>query len=131
MNIKVFILFWMFFMHIVDDYYLQGCLAKFKCRDFWKENAPQDLYKHDYIVALIMHGFSWAFMVHLPVLFYNYFVRPDGTLFNVVFIMIVSQGMCHAVIDNLKANEKDINLIIDQMLHIIQIIAVWVPLVKY
>ena len=63
---KVFILFAMIFCHIVDDYYLQGILASMKQRQWWKENAPNKMYEHDYIVALIMHAFSWSFMISIP-----------------------------------------------------------------
>ena len=60
----------MIFCHIVDDYYLQGWLASAKQKKYWEENAPDKMYKHDYIWALIMHSFSWAFMVMLPVAFF-------------------------------------------------------------
>ena len=65
-----FVLMWMLFMHIVDDYYLQGILAKMKQKSWWKDNAPQDIYKNDYIVALIMHSISWAFCIMLPLAVY-------------------------------------------------------------
>ena len=37
---KYIILIIMIFLHIVDDFYLQGVLAKFKQKDWWKENYP-------------------------------------------------------------------------------------------
>lgn len=49
------ILITMIFCHIVDDYYLQGWLASAKQKSWWKKNAPDDLYKHDYLMALFMH----------------------------------------------------------------------------
>lgn len=64
---KAFIVLWMIFFHIVDDYYLQGWLASAKQKKWWEENAPQPLYKYDYIWALLMHSFSWAFMIMLPI----------------------------------------------------------------
>lgn len=60
---NVFTILAMVFCHIVDDYYLQGCLASMKQKKWWQENTPQKLYKYDYIVALIMHSMSWSFMV--------------------------------------------------------------------
>ena len=42
----------MIFLHIVDDYYLQGILAQMKQKKFWKEQAPDELYKYDYIVLI-------------------------------------------------------------------------------
>ena len=38
-----------------------------KQKKWWQENAPQKLYKYDYIVALIMHSMSWSFMIMLPI----------------------------------------------------------------
>lgn len=68
MNIayKIFILFTMIFCHIVDDYYLQGWLASAKQKSWWEKNAPEKLYKYDYLAALFMHSFSWSFMIMLP-----------------------------------------------------------------
>ena len=33
------ILIGMFFLHIVDDYYLQGCLAQMKQQSWWEKSA--------------------------------------------------------------------------------------------
>lgn len=108
----------MIFCHIVDDYYLQGFLSSAKQKKFWKENAPQPLYKYDYIWALIMHAFSWSFMIMLPIAFYMQF-NVD-----LVFLVILVLNMSiHALIDNLKANELIINLWVDQIGHMIQIAA--------
>ena len=53
------LLFAMIFCHVVDDYYLQGVLAKLKQKESWPQDKPQ--YRHDYIAALAAHAFSWAF----------------------------------------------------------------------
>ena len=63
---KIFILFSMIFCHIVDDFYLQGCLAKFKQKKWWQENYPNELYRNDWIISLLIHAFSWTFMIMLP-----------------------------------------------------------------
>ena len=107
---------WMLFMHIVDDYYLQGILAKMKQKSWWKENAPQDIYKKDYIVALIMHSISWAFCIMLPLAVYLKF--ETNWVFGVCFIVNV---VIHALVDNMKANNKTINLVQDQTCHLLQI----------
>ena len=123
-NIFIFLL--MIFCHIVDDYYLQGWLASAKQKKYWEENAPDKMYKHDYIWALIMHSFSWAFMIMLPVTF---FVKFNVSLeFVMLFVWNVS---LHAITDNAKANKKKINLIQDQMVHILQIIATFLCLVVF
>ena len=59
---SIFILLLMIFLHIVDDYYLQGWLASAKQKKYWQDNAPEKLYKYDYDWALIMHSFSWTYM---------------------------------------------------------------------
>lgn len=113
---NVFVLVCMVFMHIVDDYYLQGILANMKQKAWWEKNAPDPQYKYDYIVALFMHGFSWSFMIQLPIVVfcgkYNLF-------------LMISNAIIHAGIDNDKANNRVFNLIIDQFLHMIQILALW------
>ena len=81
---KSFIFILMIFCHIVDDYYLQGWLASAKQKKYWKDNAPDKMYKHDYIWALIMHSFSWAFMIMLPMAYVMNFSIPF--MFVIVFI---------------------------------------------
>ena len=110
----------MIFCHIVDDYYLQGWLASAKQKSWWEKNAPENLYRYDYLMALFMHSFSWTFMIMLiptvkTVLF-------GGTWYPIVF---VSNIMVHMIADNEKANLKKINLIEDQMIHLTQIVATW------
>lgn len=114
---KAFVVLLMIFCHIVDDYYLQGWLASAKQKSYWEENAPNKLYKYDYIWALYMHSFSWAFMVMLPIAFTMGF--NITLLFLVVFYINV---VVHAITDNLKANERKINLWIDQLIHLCQIL---------
>ena len=112
----IFVFMLMIFCHIVDDYYLQGWLASAKQKQYWQENAPQDLYKREYIWALIMHSFSWTFMIMLPIAYVNSFAVDAS--FVIIFAMNV---IIHAMIDDLKANKKKINLWEDQLIHILQI----------
>ena len=115
------ILICMLFCHVVDDYYLQGWLASTKQKEWWEKNAPNPLYRYDYLMALFMHGFSWAFMITLPILI-------NSILFggNYHPLLLLGNALIHSYIDNEKANKKSINLITDQLLHIIQIITTWV-----
>ena len=110
------ILLTMIFLHIVDDYYLQGILAQMKQKKFWKENAPDEYYQFDYIWALFMHGFSWTFMIMLP-------FAVSGSTGPFFYILFVVNTLLHAGIDNLKANRFMLNLWEDQILHMVQIIA--------
>lgn len=120
--IEIFILLSMLFMHIVDDYYLQGILASMKQKAWWKkQESYKDLYKYDYIVALIMHSFSWAFMVMMPIAFVMSFAITAG--FAIVFAV---NAIVHCIVDNLKANKMKINLIQDQSIHVAQIITTFV-----
>ena len=122
---KFYILLCMIFMHIVDDYYLQGILASMKQRSWWKENAPQEKYKYDYLPALIAHSFSWAFMVLLPLALS--LKNLDFSFFILFFINMIG----HAIVDNEKANRKTINLCEDQLVHLIQIVLSWLYLFVY
>ena len=123
---NTFIFLLMIFCHIVDDYYLQGWLASAKQKKYWEENAPDKMYKHDYIWALIMHSFSWAFMIMLPVAFFmNFNINFEFTM------LFVWNVFLHSITDNEKANRKKINLIQDQMVHILQIIATFLCLVVF
>ena len=114
----------MLFLHVVDDYYLQGVLANMKQRDWWIKNTPEDkrcLYCKDYLMALGIHSFSWSFMIMLPLTFY--YLVNDGVWFPLLYVI---NTIVHFFIDNEKANRKRINLITDQTLHIGQILLTWI-----
>lgn len=117
---NIFLLLLMIFCHIVDDYYLQGWLASAKQKKWWEDNAPQKLYKYDYLWALLMHSFSWSFMIMLPVFFVSNF-QVTITMLAVFLWNVVS----HALTDNLKANQFKINLWYDQLIHMCQIGVTW------
>ena len=112
-----FLVLSMIFCHIVDDYYLQGWLASAKQKKYWQDNAPDKMYRYDYIWALLMHSFSWSFMVMLPIAFSLSF--NVNVLFWSVFAFNVA---IHAFTDDLKANKKKINLWVDQIIHLTQIV---------
>ena len=120
----MFIFLSMIFLHIIDDYVLQQpCLANLKQKKFWDANAPNKLYKNDYRMALLMHSFSWSFMIMLPLAIYNNFDMRMDFLF-----MIVLNTACHYIVDDIKANKGKINLIVDQIMHITQIIVTFIVL---
>lgn len=120
MNIEIFSLLLMLFLHIIDDYKLQGILASMKQKNWWKEQKGyKELYKYDYLIALIEHSFSWTFMIMLPVvLFFN----SNITLIIAAYVFNI---IIHASVDDLKANALRINLVTDQLIHILQIISTW------
>lgn len=115
---KTFILLFMLFCHIIDDYKIQSpVLANLKQREYWQANAPDELYKYDYIMALIMHSLSWSFMVMLPIA-----ITMNFNI-DIVFVSVfIVNAVLHGIIDDAKANRGLINLIIDQCLHLIQIV---------
>lgn len=120
MNNKIFILFSMIFLHIIDDYKMQGILASMKQKKWWTEQKEyKPLYKYDYIIALIEHSFSWTFMIMLPISLSLHFNIGWWVLAYVINATI------HAFVDNLKANKFKINLVIDQLIHIAQILITW------
>ena len=118
---KIFILFFMIFMHIVDDYYLQGWLASAKQKKWWEKNAPQELYKYDYIMALIMHALSWTFMIMLPIT-----ISIKFTFSWFYIIAFIVNATIHGIVDDLKANKGKTNLIQDQSIHISQILITYI-----
>ena len=123
---KIFILIAMVFCHIVDDYYLQavGVLAMMKQKKWWEKEAPDKMYRFDYLVALAMHSMSWAFMVMLPIAAYMEWVPSD--LFIILFAV---NAVLHGVVDHTKANLLKINLIVDQAIHMAQIIVTYMILI--
>ena len=91
------------------------------CVNLLCNECPYELYKYDYIWALIMHAFSWAFMITLPLTF----VTAVGPLFYVVFAANVA---IHAYVDHMKANQFKINLWQDQLVHMVQIVLTFIIL---
>ena len=125
MGFDIFILFSMVFLHIVDDYYLQGWLASAKQKSWWKENAPDELYKNDYRMALFMHGFSWSFMIMLaPTL--THILSGELYSESQYVIFLVLNCAIHCFVDDCKANKKVFNLVEDQFIHLIQVFVTWV-----
>ena len=118
---KDIVLFLMIFLHIIDDFCLQGIMASMKQKSWWQKDpvGSQPKYENDYIAALFAHSFSWSFMIMIPVLIWGQWEWP----------ILIANMLTHAVIDNAKANKFQINLIQDQTYHLIQIIATWLVFV--
>lgn len=115
---NIFILLAMFFCHILDDFTLQtSWLSNGKQKEWWQKNAPDPLYRHDYLAALVIHSISWSFMVLLPLAAANHFyVRvPFLAVFGI-------NAIIHGIVDDIKANKHKINLITDQTIHAVQIV---------
>lgn len=111
------ILIFMVFAHIVDDFYLQGILAQLKQKGWWKAVQPQELYKYDYIIALIMHSISWSVMIMLPI-----FIAVDFDIHWFMYLVFLTNVVVHAVTDHMKCNRLKISLLQDQLIHLTQIV---------
>lgn len=96
--------------HMVADYTLQGWLANAKQSKWWRENAPQPLYRFDYLAGLACHALYWSAVVFLPLFNHRFFLAA-----------VVANAVVHAVIDHAKANMRAISLVQDQLLHLAQI----------
>ena len=121
---ETILLLCMLFCHIVDDYYLQGWLASAKQKSWWEKNSPKQLYKHDYIMALAEHAFSWTFMIHVPLISVM-IVTGEYVTLNAFLVLFICNWITHAGIDHFKANKLEINLVHDQLLHVWQILITW------
>ena len=119
---KEFIFIFMIFCHIIDDFVLQApCLSNLKQKSWWKKNIPDDMYKNDYKVALVVHSLSWSFMIMLPIaIYYKFDIGMD------FLIQMIGNAIIHGFVDDIKANKYKITLYIDQMVHMIQIILTFI-----
>ena len=100
--------------HLITDYTLQGWLADGKQKSWWDKafgGKTPEKYRHDYIAALMCHSLGHSISVCLP-------------LWNSPMFLwaIIGNTTIHAIVDDLKANRKRLNLIQDQLLHLAQIV---------
>lgn len=118
MNLKIFVLWLMIFMHIIGDWILQtDKMADLKQKKTWEKFGAH--YKYDYIVVLILHSLCWSFCIMAPTLI----IERRMIIFS---IWMIGNTYIHSIIDNEKANNFSANLLTDQLLHLIQIIVTWV-----
>lgn len=113
----IFILLSLVFFHIIADFHVQNTfMAKYKQAKEWKIYGKPYLY--DWVPVLVVHSFSWAFFTFLPLLYYVY--NKDMT-FNMWAIVVGVNTVIHFIIDDQKCNRFRINLIQDQLYHLLQI----------
>lgn len=116
----VYILLAMIFLHILDDFCLQGILASMKQRVWWiRQGGYNRIYKNDYIISLIIHSFSWSFMFMLPLMI----LGMNEYIYLVLFILNV---LLHTIVDHMKCNKLRINLVQDQLFHLFQIVITFI-----
>ena len=116
------ILILMLLGHLVSDYTLQGWLADGKQRKWWQKLFPNGelpwKYKFDYVAALVCHALYWSIFICAPFYASAYFLWA-----------ILANTVVHAIVDDLKANRGVLNLIQDQLLHLIQILVTFFILI--
>ncbi len=103
--------------HYIADYILQTpFIAKFKCKESWEKEYPDELYKNDYKVVLWTHSICWSIVTFLPL-----YLMADVAAWQYL-VIILTQAWCHSIVDDGKANDHIFSLKGDQIIHLIQII---------
>ena len=115
LNNYLIIFLFMICLHLIADYLMQNnFLATYKQKKNWEPYVKEhEGYKYDYIAVLFAHSFSWAFITFSPLL-----LITNANLFS---LAIIVNTIIHGIIDDLKCNKLRINLITDQLLHLVQI----------
>ena len=109
MNIKITCFIIMISFHILH-YYIY---------DYFTHKIWRKLNYHQQITSLI-RCFGWAFMVTIPLLIYSIIT---GYKLYVLFLII--NCLMRFMIDDLKADGAEIDLIEEQLFHITNIIVTW------
>lgn len=116
-KLYVIVLILMLLAHFFADFHLQGILADMKQEQWWrKQEGHNSKYKYDYVAALAIHSAEWTLWVMMPPLVFLSHIDLG------IFLLLAALNMVvHSLTDNSKANYKDINLIQDQIIHLVQI----------
>lgn len=125
---KILLLVLMIFMHLISDFTLQGILAQFKQKKYWKENYPDEKYANDWKISLFLHSLWWSISIILPpmifmICFMGFPTEVRDCISVMLFIGIWINTAIHMFVDDLKCNKLRINLVVDQLIHMVQIIA--------
>lgn len=123
MKINIFLMVWLIIVaiHVLYDFNQGEHVATMKQKDWWKEHYPAKLYRHDYIIVLILHGLLWSVLVTIPIFVCRYYYHREICNGFILFFIIFN-AMLHTLVDHAKANIKCINLLQDQLLHLIQLL---------
>lgn len=124
-ELKIMVLFCMIFCHIIGYFRLLGFFGKVKKGLWW---GDEDKYKNDRMVVLLEHGFSWSFIMHLPI-FVLALISGNGLVMQVLPISIIAQAIAHSCFSNEKDNSQINSLLEDQVLHFVLTIGAWVSTV--
>lgn len=120
MEIKFLVLVGMLSFHIAHDFN-QGMMANLKQRSWWmRQEGYGPKYSCDFIVALLAHSFLWSCIIMVPIVVCRW---PD--IQSWYFVVIAANTLIHAVVDDQKANRLTLNLVEDQLAHLVQILLTW------
>ena len=79
------------------------------------------------LLALWAHAIWWGIELHIPVIAYIWYKgQLTPAHIGLLVLVMVVQITTHKSIDDAKANLKLINLVIDQSLHVLQIVVSFV-----
>lgn len=124
----------LFGLHIFADFHLQGILASMKQQAWWREQQAKEnmseqsfsIYDNDYKVALWIHAFEWAFVTYLPMFVVCVMHRDRLDMTWVYVSFLATNVILHKLVDDGKANEGLLNLLFDQVAHVVQIVITWI-----
>ena len=111
-------LYSMVFFHIIADFNSQGVLCDLKQKEWWRENAPQRVYRNDWKVALLIHSLMWTIMIMIPICW----AYVDDVSPIMYTLSLIINTAVHMKIDHLKCNAHKINLMQDQVAHAVQLL---------
>lgn len=130
--IGLIVLLAMYFLHVIEDFHVQGLLGQLKQKKTWVEyckNEPESFqrYRNDYKVCLLLHAFEWSCFIMAPmfVLMLGYY---KAWTFSIIIPLFMTLGLnirLHYDIDDMKCNRMEISLVTDQIIHAIQIFVTW------
>ena len=80
-------------------------------------------YGNDYKMALFEHSLEWSIAIMLPIIF---ILNANEWI---ILTCVIVNTIIHYIVDNAKANQLRLNLIQDQLLHFIQILATFFVIV--
>lgn len=111
-------------LHFYSDFNLQigAKLDGMKQKIWWRRQFKKlkmdavdaKHYGHDFKCALLIHAFVWSILTFAPIIYLTKSVVG-------ILAIVVVNALLHAKIDDVKANEYVLNLIEDQVMHLIQI----------
>lgn len=123
-KLYVIVLILMLLAHIFADFHLQGILADMKQEQWWeRQEGYKSKNKYDYLAALAIHSAEWTFWMMIPLFF-----LPHLDL-GIFLLLAALNIVVHSLIDNSKANYRDISLVQDQIIHLAQIAFTYAALV--